>query len=398
MRILLISRCPPYPLHWGDRLIVYHLARELAAQGHEIDLLALTEQFDDLAERQHYADFFASVHLLPSPPRALPGILRRLLLPASRFPTDAAGSTSPEMWAAIRARIAQHHYDVAHFFGGVQVYEYAQAVADVPKLIAPYESYALYLRRELAQARRLSLWLRGWMARRYESFMFAPFARVVVVAAPDADQLRALNPAYRVEVIPNGVDLADFAPMPDVPRQPGLLLFLGNFGYAPNADAAVWLARDVLPLVRQRVPEARLRLVGVDPPPELRALASSAVEVTGRVPDVRPHYAQASAFASGLRIGAGIKNKVLEALAMGCPVVATPISLDGIDAQRHDAALLADATAESFAAALVRALSDDALRARLAQSGRAFVEMRYSWKGVAAQYERLYQRAVEETR
>ena len=106
------------------------------------------------------------------------------------------------------------------------------------------------------------------------------------------------------------------------------------------------------------------------------------------MPDVRPYLARAGVFVSPLRLGAGIKNKVLEALAMGCPVVATPLSLDGIAARDGEEALIADSG--DMVDAVVRVLQDDALRARLGQQGRSLIEARYSWDAVAEQYERLY--------
>src|SRR5690606_19637712 len=189
----------------------------------------------------------------------------------------------------------------------------------LPALITPYESYSLYLRRLVespapaasglqGRARRWGHWLQWQLARHFESWMFAPYQRVVVVSEADRDELHALNPALPVEVIPNGIDLHDFR-MPRRQRRAKALLFVGNYEYAPNVDAALLLAREILPQVRQHEPDARLWLVGNAPPPELQALAGEHIKVTGRVPDVRPYLARASVFACPLRLGAGIKNK-----------------------------------------------------------------------------------------
>jgi glycosyltransferase involved in cell wall biosynthesis len=226
-------------------------------------------------------------------------------------------------------------------------------------------------------------------ARAYERFMFAPYRRTVVVSEADRDELRALNPALNVTVIPNGVDLRQFTPDNREAREPYTLLFTGNYEYAPNVDAALRLGREVLPAVRAHLPAARLWLVGNAPPPELLALADEAITVTGRVPDVRPYLARAAVFVSALRFGAGIKNKVLEAMAMGCPVVATPLSVDGIAARDGHEAVIAPL--EGIAPAVVRLLGDAPLRETLAVNGRALIEARYSWGRVAAMYETLYE-------
>ncbi|MBL8119102.1 MAG: glycosyltransferase [Anaerolineae bacterium] len=389
MRILLISRCPPWPLYLGDRLIVYHLAEELEARHHEIDLLAFYDRPDDPDQQQHDDHRFASVRLIPESRRTQFSYLQRLLLPAARFPPSAAHSWSPEMWQAIQQQLDTHHYDAIHLFGGVHVYEFARALRGQPALITPYESYSLYLRRALEASPAPALHPRRLahaIARRFESFMFTPYHRTIVVSEKDRDELLALNPELPVEVIPNGVDVYEFRPRP-VTRVPALL-FVGNYEYAPNVDAALRLATRIFPQVRQQVPQARLWLVGNAPPPELQALASPHIRVTGRVPDVRPYLARASAFVSPLYLGAGIKNKVLEALAMGCPLVATPLSVDGIAVQDGQHALVADAA--SMVPAAVRILQDPDFRQRLSVNGRQLIESSYSWDSVARRYEDLY--------
>lgn len=391
MNVLLISRCPPYPLHLGDRLIVYHLARELAAFGHTIDLLAFADRPDDWVQQPHYEQFFRHVELLPEPERAPMDYLQRQLLPARRFPRAASGAWSPAMWQAIEARLATERYDLAHLFGGVHVYEYARALGERPAIITPYESYSLYLRRALAAANgpanRLKTFAQWRLAQAFERWMFAPYRRAVVVTEQDRAELKRLNSSLPVEVIPNGVDLAEFQPG-EGERLERTLLFTGNYEYAPNVDAALRLATDILPRVQAQFPDTRLWLVGNAPPPELRALAGSHVEVTGRVPDVRPWLAQATAFVSPLRLGAGIKNKVLEALAMGCPVVATPLSVDGIAVEDGCHALVAGD--DRLAPAVIRLLQNRDLRYTLSRQGRLLIETRYSWARVARAYERLY--------
>jgi glycosyltransferase involved in cell wall biosynthesis len=397
--MLLISRCPPYPLHLGDRLIVYHLARELQKRGWRIDLLALHTGGDDEAHtpvaRQVYAPLFEHVELIAEPRRSPVEIARRLLIASARFPRSADKAWSPELWRAVEQRVKAAHYDAIHVFGGVQVYEMSGALGGHPAVITPYESYSLYLRRQIELARRtlslkvLPLMLARQIARGYERFMFTPYARTTVVSEADRDELLAINPILNVTVIPNGIDIDAFTPPTD-PREPHLLLFTGNFEYAPNVDAAIFLAREVFPRVRALVPEARLLLVGNAPPDVVRALGDKRVLVTGRVPNLKPSLASAAVYVCPLRFGAGIKNKVLEALAIGCPVVATPLSLDGIAARDEHEVLLADADGDAFAQAVVRLVRDQPLAAQLGANGRRLVEGQYGWDRVSAMYEDVY--------
>lgn len=395
LRILLISRCPPYPLHLGDRLIVHHLARELKARGHIIDLLAL----DDGAappDPDAYRHLFRYQNIFPDPLRTPTDYLRRLLRPAERFPHDADEAWSPDLWRAIRKRMTLEQYDLVHFFGGVQVYEYANAVSPLRALITPYESYSLYLQSEIESGKGLQIGtrVRAWFAGEYEGWMFNPFRRTVVLTEADREELRYHNPFLPVEVIPNGVDLAAFTPQ-DTPREANTMVFTGNFAYPPNRDAAFFLIEEVLHRVQAKIPSAKLWLIGANPPDDLQEMADEDVVVSGQVPDMRDHLARATVFACPLRLGAGIKNKVLEALAMGCPVVGTPLSFEGIAVKQGESAVIAPPDADAFATALIHTLTDAKLRARLSANGRAVIEHGYQWSAVADRYEALYREVME---
>ncbi len=398
-RILLISRCPPYPLYLGDRLIIWHLAHELEARGYQIDLLAFSDRPEDTDEIDQYAMYFGQVGLFPLPANRQWTYIRRALLPSARFPHRADQATSPQMWQAIQQQLAQHTYDVVHLFGGVQVYEYHHALKHLPTVITPYEAYSLYLHRMLQNSEntvnrlRQSVQLR--LAQHFESWMFTPYQRVVVLSEPDRDALHRLNPALQIAVIPNGIDLYTFR-LPRVQHRAKALLFVGNYDYAPNADAALLLAREIMPQVWQHEPDVKLWLMGNAPTAEMQSLASDRIKVTGRVPDVRPYLARASAFVCPLRFGAGIKNKVLEALALGLPVIATPLSVDGIHVQPDESALIAEV--EHFAPAILRLLHDTPLQQRLSTQGRALIEREYSWSEVAQRYIVLYDQLITQGR
>ena len=159
-----------------------------------------------------------------------------------------------------------------------------------------------------------------------------------------------------------------------------------QFDYEPNQDAVRVLVERILPQVRSQAPAAKLQLVGVNPPAWMRALANEHIEITGEVPDVTPYLARATVFVCPLRYGAGLKNKVLEALAMGVPVVATPLSVDGIKVVNGESAIVAPI--ETFADETARLLMDESLRERLSLKGRELIKAEYSWERTADRYER----------
>ena len=194
-------------------------------------------------------------------------------------------------------------------------------------------------------------------------------------------QLPAL--ADKIRAVPSGVDFAYFDPAiaQQAPYATDRLnfVFTGTMDYPPNVDAVRWFALEILPLIRRRAPDAQFHVVGSSPAPEVRALAAeSGVFVTGRVPDVRPYVAFATAGVAPMRIARGIQNKVLEAMAMGRPVVVTPDALEGIDAEPGRELLLADG-ADAFAARCLEAAEPGG--AAIGQAARQRIERDFSWQG-----------------
>jgi glycosyltransferase involved in cell wall biosynthesis len=162
--------------------------------------------------------------------------------------------------------------------------------------------------------------------------------------------------------------------------------------YPPNVDGIRWLAREVLPHARRALPAVTLTIAGPRPPRDLLALARrqpGVVHVTGRVPDLAPYVARAGVVAVPVRVGAGMRVRILEAFARGAPVVTTTVGLEGIEAEPGRDVLVAD-TAEAFAAALVRVLRDPGLAAEIGARGRRLAEARYDWRVALAGLDRVY--------
>jgi glycosyltransferase involved in cell wall biosynthesis len=394
MEVLIASRCLPWPLVEGDRLILHHLVRELTARGHGCDIVAFGSADEGRESLTRSASVCRELRVVGERRRSRWQYLARLARP---FPRAADGAWNPEMWRAVEERLAARRYDVAHVFGGSPVYELRHLVTRIPAIIAPYESYSLLLERAGADAsdacERVKLRAALAVARRYERVMFRGYSRVVVLTDRDRDTLLRLAPDLPVAVIPNGVRANATAPAPADPPE---LLFVGNFGYAPNVRAATRLVRDVLPRVRRRRPDVRVVLVGAGPPPAVEALAKAqGVALVGQVPDVAPFLARAAALVAPITQGAGMKNKILEAMAAGRPVVTTPMGCDGIAAVDGVHVLLGTG-ADALADAVLAVLEAPELGERIGRQGRALVDARYAWGAVAASYEALYAAVVGE--
>ena len=203
----------------------------------------------------------------------------------------------------------------------------------------------------------------------------------LLVAMSDQDRAatQTLVPDVRCEIVPNGVDTSSLRPRPKPPNDPTpLLLYTGTLSYPPNAEGLLWLLREVWPQIRDRVPNARLRVVGRGAPAEAEALVGEDVELTGWVDSVEPHFAACDAVLVPILSGGGTRLKVLDAMSAGRAIVSTPEGWEGIDA-RPGEHLLSARGAEAFASAAVRVLEDAELRARLGTAARARAVESYDW-------------------
>lgn len=225
----------------------------------------------------------------------------------------------------------------------------------------------------------------------YEQRMLPRFDHVVVVSAEDQRALQQLAPntSLSLPVVPNGVDTAFFVPGAVAPdpaiahgNQAGseLLLFTGTLNFRPNVDALLWFVQQVLPLVWAQRPGVRFLMVGRSPAPAVQALHNGTrLLVAGDVPDVRPAMAAAAAYVVPMRMGGGIRLKLLEALAMQLPVVSTSMGAEGVPELRDGEHLLLADSPRDFAAALLRLLVAPALREQLGTQGRALAAAHYDW-------------------
>jgi glycosyltransferase involved in cell wall biosynthesis len=234
---------------------------------------------------------------------------------------------------------------------------------------------------------RAAFRLEARLMERYEAKMIAAADTASVVS--EADRAATGNPD--VAVIPNGVD-RDAFPYREPEAGPPVLTFFGNLGYFHNVEPARVVAEQVLPLVRERDPDARLRIVGARPAPAVRALERVAgVEVAADVPDMARELAKASVAVLPMVTGSGIKNKLLEAFAAGLPVVTTPAGVAGIEGLERDAHCLVGDGPESLADATLRLLSSLEERRRLAGAAESLVRDRYSWERQAESLLALYE-------
>jgi glycosyltransferase involved in cell wall biosynthesis len=380
---------------------LFNLCRELARR-HSITLLMMEdakERQDLLLSDPETRTIFSEIEVLPPP-----GPASRLGRQIHRMRFEPFISTrwaQPDYYRhvceRVRARSVPGTGADVILADCLQMTQYVWG-ASVPAIADLHDSLSLLMARnaelEVGLVPRARLRVESRSLARWERRLRHRFASVVTNSDIDAEHIRNLDPLCPVKAISNGVDTEYFDADPSVEVDRHRIVFTGVMSYAPNADAARHLCDEIFPLVRQREPRAEFWIVGHSPTPEVVALSSQpGVHVTGSVDDVRMHVQGSRVFACPLRYGTGIKNKILAAMAMGRPVVATPVSLHGIDAKPEIEVLVGE-TPEQFAAQLSRVLEDDELSESIGEAGRRLVLERYSWRSRAEAIEQELRAAL----
>ena len=260
--------------------------------------------------------------------------------------------------------------------------QFVEKYAAVPRIMQFADLDSLKWQQYSTSAPLPMRWVYGLESRRllrYQCRLAAAFSHSLVCTPREVRDFRQLIPGAPVSCVSNGVDLDYFQPL-TLPKQDKSLVFTGVMDYFPNVEGVSWFCREVLPLIRREVPGITFTICGARPNAVVRALQSQdGVTVTGRVPDVRPYLARSSVCVVPLRIARGIQNKLLEAMAMGLPTVASTAAFEGVEAEKDTHLLVADEPAD-FAGLVVRLLKDEELRTQMGREARACMEANYRWE------------------
>lgn len=390
MKILYIAHRIPYPPSKGEKIRAFHQIRCLAKQ-HEVHLFCLVDDCEDLPYVRTLLTYCASVEAVYH--SKFMSRIRSLKALLTSSPLSVAGFTSPKLRKRLEQRLQTEHFDrIIAFSSGMA--EYVRHVTGIPKIMDFVDADSDKWRLFASMHSGPRAWLYELEARRlarYEEAILASFDRSVVVSAEEAALLQRRSADRSIAVISNGVDLDYFAPQQAAMAvaTPAELVFVGAMDYFPNVDAVRYFVREILPHLHEKRPDVRFVIVGRNPSRHVRALAAERhVMVTGTVPDVRPYLASASIAVAPFQVARGLQNKILEAMAMGLPVVGTTRAFEGIPATLHDGAYVAD-TPQDFAQILLHILDNSALRQQCALRAREYVQRHHQWQEQIAHFETL---------
>ncbi|HUS09702.1 MAG TPA: glycosyltransferase [Pyrinomonadaceae bacterium] len=389
MRILWLKTELLHPVDKGGKIRTYNMLKELKRE-HHITYLTLDDgsgAADAPTRAKEYCDELICVphHTRPKFSAGFYGELVVNLL--SPLPYFMKKYKSSGMRREIEQQVTREKFDVL-------VCDFLQPSINMlstlpfPTVLFQHNVEAKIWRRHyevqrnpLKRAYLFDQWRKTFA---YERAACRRFDQVVAVSHEDAEAMRLEYGVEHVVEVPTGVDTDFFRPRGGVPREPHNLVFTGSMDWLPNEDAIQYFIREVMPRVRQSVPDVTLTVVGRNPYPSLieQARRDPAIIVTGRVEDVRPYMEQAAAYVVPLRIGGGTRLKIYEAMAMGKPVVSTTIGAEGLPVMHGSELLLAD-TPAAFAEAVVSVLTNEGLAQRLGHTAERLVREKFGWHRVS---------------
>lgn len=399
MKILWLSQNLPYPPKTGVLQRNYHLIRQ-ASRFADIHLVAILKRdilpgYDAALAERRLRELCASVRVVELPAEKSRLHLGWLLLKSlfTEQPFTVNWAAADDLARAIADAAAQCRFDAA-YFDTISLAPYRRHMASLPAILNHHNiESGLFDRRIAFERNPLKRFYLRQEARKlaaYEARVAREFDVHATVSALDAQRLADGCPGARATVVANGVDVEYFSPRSDEAEN-GHLVMVSGMNWFPNRDAAIFMAQEIWPLIRQAKPQCRLSIVGTSPPAEVLELAANdaRVAVTGFAADVRPYIEAAQVYLCPMRDGGGTRLKILDALAMGRPIVATTMALEGIPVVPERDVLVADSPAE-FVRQVSRIVEDPGLGRRIAASGRSFVEKHFAWPVIGAALESAF--------
>lgn len=381
----------PYPPNTGALQRNFNLLREVSRE-HSVYLYALNQRVL-FSDNQSYNEAITEVSKyctklkvfqIPSDRHKILWYLLLFLNLFSKKPYSCHRFYSRAMKKAISSKLRERSIEMVHV-DTIDLAGYVDGFKDIPKVLNHHnvESKLLYRRAQGAGNPLVNYYLRMQAGRiqRYERCMIPQFQTNITVSSFDRGGIVEMVPESAVVVVPNGTDTDYFKPSDA--DQDCSIIFAGGFNWLPNKDAMLYFGTMIFPLILREIPEARMKIIGANPPKEMLKLATENpnLDILGFVPDIRDHFARAAVHVVPLRIGGGTRLKILDGLAMGKAIVSTTIGAEGLELVDGFDLVLADGE-EMFAHKVVELLKNPQTRKILGRNGRLTVEKSYSWQVV----------------
>lgn len=394
MNILYICHRFPFPPKRGGKIRPFNMIRHLTASGHRVTVCSLVRSEAEAEEGRGIAPHCAAFEMgAVREPLQMARMVARLPLAT---PSSMGYFYSPHLAARIKQLLAAQTWDLI-FVHCSSVAQYVEDVKGIPKILdfgdmdsQKWLEYADYKPWPLSWGYSLE----GSKMLRAEKRLARKFDLCTATTRAERETLDGYATGAATDWFPNGVDAEFFCPV-DEPYDPDTISFIGRMDYYPNQECMQRFCRDVWPLLKTKRPTLKLVIVGADPSPEIRQLSElQGVTVTGSVPDVRPYVRRSALMVAPLAIARGTQNKILEAMAMGVPVVTSNIAAGGVDALVGYHLLVADSPAD-LVRSVLRVVENESERQRLAVAGRQRMLSHHAWAESMKRLDAIIRRCVD---
>jgi sugar transferase (PEP-CTERM/EpsH1 system associated) len=378
MKVLYICHRFPYPPKRGGKIRPFNMIKHLS-RDHDVYVASIVRSAQEAKEGEglgQYCSHYEMGHVR-DPVQAL-RMVTRLPTPT---PSSMGFFYSPQLARRVREMLTGEQFDLI-FVHCSSVAQYVEGVRDIPKILdfgdldsQKWLEYARFKPFPLSLGYRLE----GKKLERAEQRLASRFDMCTATTRAEWETLESYGMGVPTDWFPNGVDSEYFAPSHEA-YDPDTIAFVGRMDYYPNQECMFDFCAATLPLLRARRPTLKLLIVGADPSPAVQRLGRQpGVTVTGSVPDVRPYLRRSALMVAPLNIARGTQNKILEAMALGIPVVTSPIAAGGVDASAPSDFVVAS-TPDEYATAILQIIEDPAERNRLALAGRARMLSHHGWE------------------
>ncbi len=397
MNILMITPYLPYPIVSGGQIRTYNLLR-LLSKKHQITLMSFIREN---SEKQHVPELKKFCHRVITFKRTPKAWHPRNILMAgfTPYPFVVCLYLYPQVKQLIRQELEKNQYDLIHA-------ETFYVMPNIPRtkipilLVEQVIEYLVYQRfTEMlpwyASFLKPLLYIDVAKIKKWERHYWKQAHGLAAMSEEDKQFMLELDPHLTINVIANGVDIDHFSQTKKKKTRQPTILFIGNFKWLPNKDAAKFLVNRIWPYIKKRIPNARLWIVGRNPTPDILKLSKSPqIIVDGGVDDIRDAYANSDVLLAPIRNGRGTKYKILEAMATHTPIVGTPLAVEGVDIKHRQHALVAE-SAQHLAQQTTDLLTHPKLSKKLSSSAFKLVKDAYSWDKIAQELDQVYHRLAQ---
>lgn len=395
MKILMITPYLPYPLVSGGQIRTYNLLKNLSTK-HKITLAAFIRDNSEKKFLENLRPYCRKIIIFKRRKAWSP--VNIALAAFTPYPFLVSIYYDPNVKKAIKNELARESYDLIHaetFYVMPNIPETQTPIYLVEQVIE-YLVYQKFVEGLPVWAFLLKTLLLFDVAKIkwWEKYYWRKAKRLAAMSKDDKDFIKDLDSTLKVDVVANGVDLEFFSKTKKERPKAPTVLFVGNFKWLPNKDAAKYLVKEIWPHIKKEIKNSKLWIVGRNPPPAVKNLASSDIKVDSNIEDIRKAYAKSSVLLAPIRNGRGTKYKILEAMATKTPIVGTKLATEGINIKDGQEAYIAE-TPAGLAKKTVKVLNNRELGEGLARSAYTLVSKEYSWKKISSNLDRVYRQVGE---